>query len=282
MVNAVNSARAVPELGARRDNAPGQAESPLQDVRKEAARLIERHKRRMAEAGLVLTAPQRLQEDALMALRLKQAPVSPTPLVADGHDAQRLTTQTLLTTAVREAGVAQPESTRAAAEASQAPLIAPDAGQVDTEGRMPQHTADQARAVQSEEAREQVLAQPSQANMKLPGCDARGVPQPASTVPQHLRTSAVPLPLHATVASGEQRSGATVFDVQLRGLGAQHSTQVSLHLASGQVVLTPSSERAAEVLIPAAQATDWVSVGDASDERDTPQREQESDGEEEQ
>lgn len=298
MVNAVNSARSVPELGARRDNAPGQAETPVQDVRKEAARLIERHKRRLAETALVSLGPQRPLEDTLMALRLKQAaagatltPTAPAAdragagadavaslLVADGHGAKRPPAQSVLTAAVRNAGDAQ-TGAAFAAEASHAPVIVPDAGQADSEGRMPQYMADQAKAALSEDVREQVLAQQSQANVKPSASEAQSLPQPASTAAQALRTSAERLPLHAGAATGEPRNGATVFDVPLRGLGAQHSTQVSLHLASGQVVLTPSSERAAEVLISAAQATDWVSVGDATDERGSSQRERESDDE---
>lgn len=297
MVNAVNSARAVPELGARRDNAPGQAEAPVQDVRKEAARLIERHKRRLAETALVSPAPQRPQQAALMALRLKQAaagatlmPTAPAAdrtgadsgaplLVADGHGAQRLSTPTALIAATLEPGASQPDVTITPAGSGVASVVVPDAGQTDTEGRMPQHAADQARAAPSEEAPEQVLAQQLQANMKQSASEAQGLPQPASTAAQALRTSAELLQLQAGAATGGPRSGATVFDVPLRGLGAQHSTQVSLHLASGQVVLTPSSERAAEVLLSAAQATDWVSVGDATDERGSPQREHESDDE---
>lgn len=286
MVNPVNSPRAVPELGARKDDSQNQM--PVQDVRKEAARQIERHKRRFEEAtpcvgqsGLRTAHSHRLallatcaDEDAhALASRNMPSPAQVSPGAhKQGPAAPKGGPQPVVGTG--EAAATAP-AVGAGTPQEQAPLPTQPA-----EAPVPEQEMSGRVRVAGSEATAVVPQPQSQAQASAPVPTGQ-MPKASPTMPIdiHGQPSAVKMMSSAMVAPVAAKGEATVFDVPLRGLGNQQSTQVSLNLASGQVVLSPSSERAAEVLINAAQRTDWVSVDDSTDQRQ--QQKHEHDGDEE-
>lgn len=299
MVNPVNSPRAVPELGARKDDSQNQ--TPVQDVRKEAARQIERHKRRLeeptpyiAQPNLRPTIPYRLavlatypdtKPDAAAGGKApfkEQAPSDGRVLLPPTEDAKRQSsvTRSEVIAASLEASAGMP------AEQGPAPTRQPEATQQehdmpvpapltegdDTAALVPQERPQTHAATPVSTGQVQQHAPPMPTVVRAQSAAAGASSLPVTTL---LKTSVTTPVTAPSLGQGE----ATVFDVPLRGLGTLQSTQVSLNLASGQVVLTPSSERAAEVLINAAQRTDWVSVDDSTDQHQHQRHERDTDDE---
>ncbi|WP_164273895.1 hypothetical protein [Stenotrophomonas sp. B1-1] len=288
MVNAVNSARNVPELGARREHAAGQNKEQVQDVRQEAARQIERHKRRLGEAGIAHASPQRPQDTSRQAPGSAPQPARAvvTEVSAVSNDAAPRTKLTApaarpsqpqdMTASEREpqvkaVAVAVAEAARAHQDGQVTPTV-----QEEPESDRPQtlQSGPDAAEAEPEPAAQRAGEQKGMVELRQPTMSAgKAPPEPQAATSKHMAPVATP------AAISDARGTSTVFDVPLRALGSQHSTQVSLHLASGQVVLTPSTERAAEVLLTAAQSADWVSVSDSTDERQSARRDHQPDDE---
>jgi hypothetical protein len=288
MVNPVNSPRVVAELGARNEEASARIQIPVQDVRKEAARLVERHKRRITEDALMALPCSVRPTDgsrggSYVAGKGEQAPAGPSPESGAGPGAGARSNSGAEIALRAPAAM----SGKIAAALESATAGAAESGTVAVDG---------VRATVSELERDVVqptapfhgtenedIALPQRSSVATLSND--GLPrQPSQTATSDARGQAVPMPVHSaptpTPASTLAHSEATVFDVPLRGLGPQHSTRVSLHLASGQVILSPSTERAVEVLANAALGTSWVSVDDSSDQRERSRHERDPDEEE--
>lgn len=298
MVNPVNSPRAVPQLGARKDDSQNQI--PVQDARKEAARQIERNKRRFEEAtpcgaqsGLRTAHSHRLTLLAICADEHAHATASrsmpaPAQVSHGAHEQGPAAPQggAESVVATGEAAATAP-AVGAGTSREQAPLPMQPA-----EAPVPKQPADAAVPEQEMSGRVRVAGSETTAVVPQPQSQALASPPvPTSQMPKasptmlmdmHGQPSAAKAMSPAAPTLVAAKGEATVFDVPLRGIGSQQSTQVSLNLTSGQVVLSPSSERAAEILINAAQRTDWVTVDDATDQRQQNRHERDSDEEDEQ